>query len=431
MSIWLKNATVFDGKAFMEGTRHLVVEGGRIAHLGAEAPEGFEGQTLDLEGRWLCPGFWDLHTHLREPGQEWREDLTSGSLAGAAGGYTTLVAMPNTDPPVDCPSAVSYVARKGRELPGARVLPAGCVSKERKGEELAELLKMAEEGAVLFTDDGAPVRSSGLLRLALRYLDGTGLAVMEHSEDRSLFGKGQVHEGVISAVSGLAGVPSSCEVLGVQRGIELLREVGGRLHFTHLSAARSLELIRDAKAEGLSVTCDVTPHHLTFSEEDVMASGYDGYFKVNPPLRSVRDREALWGGIEDGTVDAIGTDHAPWHADEKDLPFQEASFGIASLECAAAGVLDGAARRGVAAEKVLAALTRAPRCILGRGGDDLLAVGAEADLTVVDPDRVEKVNPRLWRSKTKHSPWSGVVLKGWPVLTLLGDRVLWRASEEQ
>lgn len=428
MNICLKNARVFDGKAFLEGLRHVVVQEGRIVSLGTEEPRDFPGEVRDLEGAWLCPGFWDLHAHLREPGQEWREDLTSGSLAGAAGGFTTLVAMPNTDPPVDCPSAVSYVARKGRDLPGARVLPAGCVSKDRKGEELAELLKMAEEGAVLFTDDGSPVRSSGLLRLALRYLADTGIRVFEHPEDRSLFGKGQVHEGRISAASGLAGVPSSCEVLGVQRGIELARETRGRIHFTHLSAARSLELVRAAKAEGLEVTCDVTPHHLVFCEEDVMASGYDGYFKVNPPLRSEADREALWAGLADGTVDAVATDHAPWHEDEKDLPFQEAAFGIASLECAAAGVLDGAVRRGVPLERVLGAFTSGPRRLLDREPEPLRE-GAPADLTAVDPNRVEKVDPRGWRSKCRRSPWEGLVLKGWPVLTLRDGRVLWSAPE--
>ncbi|MCX7828653.1 MAG: dihydroorotase [Thermanaerothrix sp.] len=428
MGLLLKNAKVFDGNDIQEGLYHLVIDGDMVAAVLKDMPVDFNGQVEDLDGKLLSPGFVDIHCHLREPGFEWREDLSSGSKAACAGGFTDVVAMPNTDPPVDDAFLVEHMAMKGALLDGARVFPAGCVSKGRKGEEMAELLKMAEAGAVLFTDDGAPVKSSSLLRLALIYLKRTGIRVMEHPEDTSLSSGGHVHEGKVSCLSGLKGIPSVSEELGVMRAIEIARNTGGSIHLTHISTARSVEIIRRAKEEGVDVTCDVTPHHLTFCEDDVIASGYDAVFKVNPPLRSIEDREALWRGLMDGTVDVIATDHAPWHLDEKDLPFQEASFGIASLECAAAAVLDGAVRRGIPMGTVLTAMSMAPRRIINHSLPGL-EVGARADLTVLDLDKVGKVSCSSWVSKCKFGPWDGVVLKGWPVMTLVGGRIAWRSQD--
>jgi len=428
MRLLLKNAKGFDGNAIQEGLFHVVVDGDRIAAISKEEPVDFRGEVEDLEGKLVSPGFVDIHCHLREPGFEWREDLRSGSMAACAGGFTSVVAMPNTNPPIDDAFLVEHMAIKGTLLEGASVLPSGCVSKGRKGEEMAELLKMAEAGAVVFTDDGAPVKSASLLRLALIYLKGTGIRLMEHPEETSLSLGGHVHEGRVSCLSGLKGIPSVSEELGVVRAIELARNTGGAIHLTHISTARSVEMIRRAKVEGVDVTCDVTPHHLTFSEDDVIASGYDAVFKVNPPLRSPEDREALWEGLMDGTVDAVATDHAPWHLDEKDLPFQEAAFGIASLECAAAAVLDGAVRRGVPMERVLAAMSIAPRNIINQGFH-AFEVGTKADLTILDLDKVSKVSCSSWLSKCKFGPWDGVVLKGWPVMTLVGGRVTWRSQD--
>jgi dihydroorotase len=341
-ALLLRDATIFDGRLLREGRFDVLLSDGRIERIGPSgtlpAPQG--GETLALEGRILSPGFVDLHAHFRDPGQTWREDLTSGSLAAAAGGYVLAVAMPNTDPAVDTAEMVEYVRRRGEAAPGARILPAGAATKGREGRELAEMRKMAEAGAAVFSDDGVPVGSPETLRRALLYARETGVRLLEHPEERSLAEGGQVHEGIESALTGLKGIPAASEVLGVLRAIVLVRETGGAIHLTHLSLAESLAAVRAAKAEGLPVTCDVTPHHLVFSEEEIRESGFDAAFKVNPPLRPASDLEALWAGLADGTVDAVATDHAPWHEDEKDLPFPEASFGIASLECAVAAVTD-------------------------------------------------------------------------------------------
>lgn len=429
----LKNCRLFDGVKMYEEPMSLLIEDGNVAKM---APDGIiapaDAEICDLEGKILSPGFIDLHSHMRDPGQEWREDIASGSMAGAAGGFSLLVAMPNTDPAADCAAIVKYVLDKGGSQAGARVLPSGTVSRGRKGEELAELLLMAEAGAVLFTDDGAPVSNARLLRQALDGTKGDLPLLMEHPEEPQLFRGGQVHDGFISARSGLEPIPSSCEEIGVARGIALARETGGRMHFTHLSSAVALEQVRRAKMDGVNVTCDVTAHHLTLCEMDVWESGCDSRFKVNPPLRSSADREALWQGIMDGTVDAIVTDHAPWHMDEKDLPFQEAPFGIASLECAFAAVWDYKERHypEIAEETLLKKLTSSPAALLPKvwQAHGVIREGNPAHLVVIDPERVREVDCSLWHSKARLTAWEGASLKGWPVETLYNGRTVWKES---
>ncbi|HPE91710.1 MAG TPA: dihydroorotase, partial [Synergistales bacterium] len=317
MKILLRNAILFDGVSLSGKETDVSIDGSLIEAIG-DADLGRDFDVIhDLSGKILCPGFIDLHCHLRDPGQEWREDLSSGSSAGAAGGFTTLVCMPNTDPPLDSPALVSYVLEKSGRSPGSRILPAGCVSRERKGKVLAEMGKMAKAGAVIFTDDGNPVSDTGLLRLALQYSSWLGVRLMEHPEEKSLTKDAQVNEGICSSFSGLKGWPSSAEASDISRGVSLCRDTGVPIHFTHVSAEDSLRVLREAKASKLPVTFDVTPHHLCLSEENVIEGGYDSVFKVNPPLRSRRDRDALWEALAEGTVDAIATDHAPWHIDEK------------------------------------------------------------------------------------------------------------------
>jgi len=376
-----------------------------------------------------------LHAHFRDPGGEWHEDLTSGSLAGAAGGFTTMVAMPNTQPAISEPSLIEYVRSKGSSSGGARILPAGCVSKNREGKELAELIKMTEAGAVLFTDDGAPVATSSLLRLALLYTGKELPRVMEHPEEISLFKGGQVHEGRVSALSGLKAIPAASEEIDIARGIALARETGSRIHFTHISSGGSLELIRKAKEEGLDVTCDTTFHHLTLNENAVVNSGYNARYKVNPPLRSIDDQAALWNGLQDGTIDAIVTDHAPWHMDDKDEPFQEAPFGIASLECAAAVLFDFRNRNHpeVPMDLILAKMTSAPASLLPSEWQGLGRIneGSVADLTVIDEERTRIVDCSQWKSKARCCPWEGIALTGWPVMTFLEGRDVWCDEEDQ
>jgi len=431
--ILFKDFRVFDGRCFSEAD-HVLVENGVISQIGkdivCEDAEVVEGSKDKI----LSPGFIDLHAHMRDPGEEWNEDICSGARAGAAGGFTTIVAMPNTKPAISDASLVGYVMAKGSSSGGARILPAGCVSKNREGKEMAELLKMAEAGAVFFTDDGSPVAATMLLRLALLYLGKSQPRIMEHPEDISLFKGGQVHEGRVSALSGLKGIPAASEEIDVARGISLVRDTGGRIHFTHISSKGALKLIREAKKEGLDVTCDTTFHHLTLNENAVINSGYNSRYKVNPPLRSPEDQAALWDGLQDGTVDAIVTDHAPWHMDEKDEPFQEAPFGIASLECAAAVVIDFKNRNypEIPLELLLSKMTSSPASILPEkwNGLGVIKEGAPADITVLDLERTRIVDCFAWRSKARCCPWEGIALTGWPVMTFLDGRKIWQDDED-
>ncbi len=427
-----KDFKIFNGTDFIKEDS-LLVEEGKIAKIGS----GLECEGADVvdgNGRLLTPGFIDLHAHFRDPGQEWNEDLKSGACAGAAGGFTTLVAMPNTKPAVSEPALVEYVMSHGAAAHAARILPAGCVSKHREGKEICEMEKMAEAGAVFFTDDGAPVATSQLLRLALLYTGHVLPRIMEHPEEISLFKGGQVHEGRVSALSGLKGIPGASEEIDVARGIALVRETGGRIHFTHLSSAGAVELIRNAKRAGLEITCDTTFHHLTLNENAVINSGYNARFKVNPPLRAEADQKALWEGLQDGTIDAIVTDHAPWHMDEKDEPFQEAPFGIASLECAAAVLLDYRARNypKVPLELLFTKMTSSPAALLTEKWQGLgrIEEGACADLTVIDEERTRIVDCRTWKSKARCCPWEGIALTGWPVMTYVEGNKIWQDEEE-
>lgn len=434
MTILLRNGRVFDGEQFFDKPCDLYIDDGTIQKTGTiETPPGMEKVTFDLEGKIICPGFIDLHVHLRDPGQEWREDIPSGALAAAEGGFATVVAMPNTDPPVDCASLVQYVIEKGKRSQGARVLPSGAVTRGRRGETLAEMAKMAAAGAVFFTDDGSPVWKSGLLQKALLYSRGLGVRIMEHPEDLELSRGGQVNWGYCSSRSGLKGNPASSEASDINRGIHLSEETGAPIHFTHVSTGKGMAAIRRAKGEGIRVTCDVTCHHLVLDERVVVDSGYDSLYKVNPPLRSPEDVEALWRGVADGTVDAIITDHAPYHADEKDVPFQEAPFGIASLECAVAAVLTEWKKRDKPCpmEKILGLWTAGPAALLPGEWKELgrIREGAAADITILDPDFERTVNPADWRSKTRMTPWKGWHLSGWPVMTIVDGRVVFGGNE--
>lgn len=430
--VLLKGFRIFDGEKFIGGDS-ILIEDKKISKIGNALDEA-GAEVIEGGGKLLCPGFIDLHAHFRDPGQEWNEDITSGARAAAAGGFTTVVAMPNTKPAISEPSLVEYVKRKGAASGGARVLPAGCVSKNRDGVELAEIMKMSEAGAVFFTDDGAPVATSQLLRLALLYTGREYPRVMEHPEEISLFKGGQVHEGKVSALSGLKGIPVASEEIDVARGIALARETNGRIHFTHLSSKGALGLVRNAKNEGLDVTCDTTFHHLTLNENAVINSGYNSRYKVNPPLRSVEDQAALWDGLLDGTIDAIVTDHAPWHMDEKDEPYQEAPFGIASLECAVAVLIDFRNRNypEVPLELLFTKMTSSPASLLPECWQSLgrIEEGAVADLTVIDEERTRIVDCQTWRSKARCCPWEGIALTGWPVMTFLEGKMVWQDEEE-
>lgn len=426
--ILLKGGTIFDGHKILDEKQDILVDEGKISKI-APTIDVEDAEEIDVTGKMICPGFIDIHVHFRDPGFEWREDILSGSRAAAAGGYSTVVAMPNTDPPVDNAPMIEYVNSRSCRAEGARVLPSGCVSSGRKGERIAELGKMADSGAVFFTDDGAPLSNSDLMRTALLYTRDLSVRIMEHPEDPYLTANGQVNEGLASSMSGLKGMPASAEYIDVAKGIALSEETGSSIHFTHVSTRMAMDAITAAKQKGLPVTCDVTAHHLSLDENHILVSKFDSVYKVNPPLRSKDDVKAMWDAIADGTVDAIITDHAPWHADEKDVPFQESPFGIASIECSVAVVLDTWMKLGkpVTLEQLLSLFTSSPAQLLpDPWKNDLgrLEEGAMADITVLDMDASATVDTDNWKSRARNCPWNGELLSGWSCLTMVQGQVV-------
>ena len=385
-------------------------------------------RALEAKGYLVVPGFIDLHAHLREPGFEDSETIATGSRAALHGGFTTVCAMPNTEPAMDSPGLVAELVARGRSSGGARVLPIAAITRGRNGRELADLVELAAAGAVAFSDDGSPVEDARLFRSALEYARVTGRPVIEHPQDLALSAKGVMHEGVVSARLGLPGMPAAAEETAVARDITLAKMTGGRLHLTHLSTAGSIELVRRAKAEGAPITCDVTPHHLAMTDDWVAGSRafawevpdealqgvpYDSSTKVNPPLRSHADVRALWSGLADGTVDAIATDHAPHASVKKDVEFDQAAFGISGLETALALVLGGVRVHWAPIGAVIDALTVGPARVLGieLHDDDWIAIDRDAEWLVTVEQLV---------SKGKNTPVLGRTVIGRVVHVSLG-----------
>ena len=364
-------------------------------------------RALEEKGYLVVPGFIDLHAHLREPGFEDSETIATGAHAALRGGFTTICAMPNTDPAIDSPGLVAELISRGRSAGAARVLPIAAITRGRKGRELADLVELAAAGAVAFSDDGSPVEDPRLFRSALEYSRVTGRPVIEHAQDLALSARGVMHEGAVSARLGLPGMPAAAEEAAVARDIALAKISGARLHLTHLSTAGSIELVRRAKAEGASITCDVTPHHLAMTDDWVAGSRafawevpdealqgvpYDSSTKVNPPLRGHADVRALWAGLADGTVDAIATDHAPHASVRKDVEFDQAAFGISGLEVALPLVLGGVRVHWAPIGAVINALTIGPARVLGIELDqnDWIAIDRDAEWLITAEELVSK-----------------------------------------
>jgi dihydroorotase len=426
--ILIKGARIIDPSQKMDATGSILIAEGKIAWLGTgnQKPPANGYDIIDGKNLIAAPGFIDLHCHLRDPGLEEKETIATGTQAAARGGFTTVCCMPNTEPVIDNRSIVDYVKEKAATEGAVRVLPIGCITRGRKGEALADMGEMAAAGVAAFSDDGSPVMNSRLMRQALDYSLAFDLPVIEHCEDKVLAENGQMNEGIISTRLGLPGIPAAAEESMVARDIALAELTGARLHIAHVSTSGSVDLVRAGKKKGVRVTCEVTPHHLTLTEEKVM--GYDTNAKVNPPLRTQKDIAALIEGLKDGTIDAIATDHAPHTALEKLCEFAYAPFGISILETAF-GMVMGLVHAGkIDLNLLISKMTCEPAKILGErfGKLGTLEVGSPADIVLIDPDKEWTVDPLTFASKGKNTPLGGVKLKGKVVTTFYQGKIVFQ-----
>ncbi len=439
----IRGGRVIDPANGIDAVGDVLIVDGRIAAVGSDVGRDAV-QAIDARGLIVCPGLVDLHCHLRQPGFEHKETIASGTLAAARGGFTTVCAMPNTEPPADTAATIEFVLRTAAAEGVVRVLPVGCVSKGRAGRELAELADLAAAGAVAFSDDGEPVADAALMRRALEYASILGRPVIDHCEEKALSAGGVMHEGWVATRLGLPGIPAAAEEALVARDIALAELTGARVHIAHVSTAGSVELIRRGKARGLPVTAEVTPHHLTLTHEAVLVGvgespgglAYDTNAKVNPPLRTQEDVEACVAGLADGTIDSIATDHAPHAVEDKLCEFDAAAFGISGLETALGLCLslvhDGRLSLATLVEK----LTSGPVKALGLDrpfdyaqgerieGLGTLSVGSPGDVCVFDPDAEWTVEPGRFASKGRNTPLTGRRLRGRVVATVYGGRVV-------
>jgi len=418
-SLLIAHGRVIDPSQHMDRITNLLIRDGRIAAYDASEQEA--DQTLDAAGKIVCPGLIDMHVHLREPGREEDETIQTGAAAALAGGFTSIVCAPNTDPPIDTQGVAAFIHHQAAKADHCNVYVLGCVSKNREGKELAEIGQLVEAGAVGFTDDGNPIADPELLRRAFEYCRMFDKPVLNHAEVKELTEGGVMHEGLVSLILGLTGMPSASEEVMIARDIALAEATGGRLHVMHLTTANGVEMIRRAKRRGVRVTCEVTPHHLTLTDEQFRS--FDPNYKMNPPLRGREHVEALIAALQDGTIDVIASDHAP-HSQEKKLQeIDLAPFGVIGLETTLGVVATRLIEPGLldwptAIEK----MTINPARILGLS-KGTLAVGADADVTIIDPEARWTVDPKQFRSKSCNTPFAGWKLKGRAVATIVGGRV--------
>ncbi len=443
--IIIRGGRITDLASRIDTISDLLLEDGRVAAI-APSIEADDAREIDARGLIVAPGFVDLHTHLRDPGLEYKEDIASGTRAAARGGFTTVCAMPNTEPAMDNASIVEYVLREAAARGVVRVLPIGAVTKGRAGKELAELGDLAQAGCVAFSDDGAPVYDAMLMRRALEYASTFGLPIIDHCEDPSLADDAVMNESWVSTRLGLRGAPAAAEGVAVARDIALAEATGTRVHIAHVSTRGAIEAIRAAKSRGVRVTCEVTPHHLTLTDE-IVAFGalggpdllYETNAKVNPPLRSQDDVNACAEGLVDGTIDCIATDHAPHAVTEKLCEFDDAAFGISGLETAfglCMRLVHGSEQSGAAViplatliERMTIGAVRALALDRHVPGIGTLAVGAPADVVVFDPDAEWVVEPECFSSKGRNTPLAGVTLKGAVIATVAAGKIAYARDE--
>ncbi len=421
----LRGGRVLDPSSGRDETADVVIEQGRIKAVGRDAGAGYSSgenvQIINVDGSWVCPGLVDLHVHLREPGEEYKEDIASGLAAAAAGGFTAVCSMPNTHPTNDNRAITEMILARAEEACGTRLLPFGAVTKGQKGTELTEMADLREAGAIGVSDDGLCVMNAAVMRHAMEYARTFDLLVSQHCEDHHLTENAQMHEGARSTQLGLRGWPRAAEDIIVARDLILAELTGARYHVAHISSLGAVRLIREAKSRGLRVSAEVTPHHLLFTDDALL--GYDTYCKVNPPLREAEDREALLEALADGTIDCIATDHAP-HSDlEKDCEFEAASVGINGLETAIASLLELVRDDVIKPLRFVEALSAAPARLIPDFEGGSLREGRPGDVTVIDPDLRWIPSEEALRSKSHNTPWLGRELRGRPTMTVVAGAV--------
>jgi len=417
----IKNGRVLDPAANTDEVRDVLLHGELISGVGANL-SGDGAEIFDASGMIVAPGFIDLHCHLREPGQELSETIETGTRSAARGGFTAVCCMPNTQPVNDNASVTRGIVERAAASGSVRVWPIGAASMGSKGEALAEIAAMKSAGIVAVSDDGKPVANSRLMRQVMDYCDSLGLPVIDHCEDASLFAGGVMREGLQSLKLGLKGIPAQCESICVGRDVAVAQLTGARLHIAHMSTRGSLDYVRWAKKQGLRVTCEVTPHHFTLTDEDVR---YDTRYKMNPPLASREDREALIEGLADGSIDAIATDHAPHHAASKDVEFDRAPFGIIGFETALAlGLTELVIEGRVSLMRLVELFTTGPARVLGM--ERKISPGEPADLTIFSTEHEWTYNAADSPSKSRNTPFDGRSFRGAPMATIVAGRVVYR-----
>ncbi|GAB6181094.1 dihydroorotase [Desulfotomaculum defluvii] len=424
MRYLIKGGTIVDPVSETLSHLDILVENGVIKEIGKLNDP--EAQIIDAEGKLVCPGLIDIHVHLREPGYEYKEDIASGTKAAAMGGFTAVACMPNTNPVADNATVISHILAKAAKA-STRVYPIGALTKGSQGKELTEMADLKEAGVVALSDDGMPVMNAEVMRRVMQYASMLDLTVISHCEDSDLSAQGQMHEGSVATMLGLKGIPAAAEEVMVARDILLAEATGCRLHLAHISTEGSVRLVRQAKARGVAVTAEATPHHFSLTEDAVQ--GFNTNAKVNPPLRRKADVEAVKEGLKDGTIDVIATDHAPHAYHEKDVEFQYAPNGIIGLETAVGLIFTQLVQPGILTiPQAVAKLTCNPRRVLGLSGG-CLQPGLVADITIIDPELCEVVDPTKLLSKSKNTPFSRWKLTGIPVLTMVGGHIIMQDRE--
>ncbi|MFL6281347.1 MAG: dihydroorotase [Vicinamibacterales bacterium] len=427
MQTLLRGGRVVDPANGRDGIFDILIDDGIVARIGKDLPV-HGASVFEVKRGWVVsPGLIDIHVHLREPGQEHKETIATGTASAVAGGFTAVACMPNTEPVNDHAGITQFILKKAMEAARARVYPIGAVSIGSNGEQLAELGEQKHAGCVAFTDDGRPVATALLMRRALEYAGMLGVPIVNHCEDPSLKGDGVAHEGYVAARLGLRGIPGEAESIMVERDISLAELAGAHLHIAHMSARQSLRAVRAGKDRGVNVTCEVAPHHFTLTDDSLDgAVKYDTNFKMNPPLRAAADRDAMLEGIADGSVDVIATDHAPHHIDEKMVEFDRAPFGIVGLETAVSIVFDRLVRPGrISLKRMIELLSVNPARVLSLPGGRL-DEGAPADITVLAPDLPTTIDAASLVSKSKNTPFDRWQLAGGVAATIVGGKVVYR-----